>query len=66
MKNKQTRNSRDGYNSKKTVTSEYGDVEFEPVVVKKNQTNVTGIEEHIYMRRVSVHGTFFSDLQIIF
>ncbi|MGF9917141.1 transposase, partial [Paenibacillus ehimensis] len=45
VKNKQTRNSRNGY-SKKTVTSEYGDVEievprdrlgeFEPVVVKKN------------------------------
>ncbi|MCP1312696.1 IS256 family transposase [Paenibacillus tyrfis] len=56
VKNKQTRNSRNGY-SKKTVTSEYGDVEievprdrlgeFEPVVVKKNQTNVTGIEEQI-------------------
>ncbi|XOK62086.1 IS256 family transposase [Paenibacillus elgii] len=56
VKNKQTRNSRNGY-SKKIVTSEYGDVEievprdrlgeFEPVVVKKNQTNVTGIEEQI-------------------
>ncbi|AEI39800.1 IS256 family transposase [Paenibacillus mucilaginosus] len=56
VKNKQTKNSRNGY-TKKTVTSEYGDVEiqvprdrlgeFTPVVVKKHQTNVTGIEDQI-------------------
>ncbi|WP_426451550.1 IS256 family transposase [Paenibacillus sp. S-38] len=56
VKNKQTKNSRNGY-TKKTVTSEYGDVEiqvprdrlgeFNPVVVKKHQTNVTGIEDQI-------------------
>ncbi|UUZ87037.1 IS256 family transposase [Paenibacillus sp. P26] len=56
VKNKQTKNSCNGY-SKNTVTSEYGDVEievprdrlgeFEPVVVKKNQTNVTGIEDQL-------------------
>lgn len=56
VKNKQTTNSRNGY-SKKTVTSEYGDVEievprdrlgsFQLVLVKKNQSNVTGIEEQI-------------------
>ena len=56
VKNKQTKNSRNGY-AKKTVSSEYGDVEiqvprdrlgeFTPVVVKKHQTNVTGIEEQI-------------------
>ncbi|MDH6352844.1 transposase-like protein [Brevibacillus sp. 1238] len=56
VKNKQTKNSRNGY-TKKTVSSEYGDVgiqvprdrlgEFTPVVVKKHQTNVTGIEEQI-------------------
>ncbi|MGO0059771.1 IS256 family transposase [Brevibacillus fluminis] len=55
-KNKQTKNSRNGY-TKKTVSSEYGDVEiqvprdrlgeFNPVVVKKHQTNVTGIEDQI-------------------
>lgn len=55
-KNKQTKNSRNGY-TKKTVSSEYGDVEiqvprdrlgeFDPVVVKKHQTNVTGIEDQI-------------------
>lgn len=56
VKNKQTKNSRNGY-SKKTVTSEYGNVEievprdrlgeFEPILVKKNQTNVAGIEDQI-------------------
>lgn len=56
VKNKQTTNSRNGY-SKKTVRSEYGDItlkvprdregEFEPVIVKKNQSNVTGIEDQI-------------------
>ncbi|MDR7313781.1 IS256 family transposase [Brevibacillus nitrificans] len=56
VKNKQTKNSRNGY-TKKTVSSEYGDVEiqvprdrlgeFNPIVVKKHQTNVTGIEEQI-------------------
>lgn len=56
IKNKQTKNSRNGF-TKKTVSSEYGDVEiqiprdrlgaFQPIVVKKNQTNVTGIEEQI-------------------
>lgn len=55
-KNKKTTNSRNGY-SKKKVRSEYGDVdiqvprdragEFEPTIVKKNQTNVTGIEDQI-------------------
>lgn len=55
-KNKRTTNSRNGY-SKKTVRSEYGDVdiqvprdrdgEFEPVIVKKHQSNVTGIEDQI-------------------
>lgn len=56
VKNKQTTNRRNGY-SKKTVRSEYGDIElkvprdreseFEPVIVKKNQSNVTGIEDQI-------------------
>ncbi len=56
MKNKQTTNSRNG-KSKKTIASEYGEQEivvprdrqgdFEPVVVKKHQSNVTGIEDQI-------------------
>jgi Transposase and inactivated derivatives len=56
VKNKQTTNSRNGY-SKKTVRSEYGDMElkvprdregeFDPVIVKKNQSNITGIEDQI-------------------
>jgi transposase-like protein len=56
VKQKQTSNSRNGY-SKKTVTSEYGEVdlaiprdrlgEFEPVIVKKHQRQVTGIEDQI-------------------
>lgn len=56
MKNKRTTNSRNGY-SKKTVRSEYGDVDiqvprdregdFEPHIVKKHQSNVTGIEDQI-------------------
>jgi transposase-like protein len=53
-KAKSTPNSRNG-KSKKTVTSEYGEQEiavprdrlgeFEPLVVKKHQSNVTGIED---------------------
>ncbi|SFR20587.1 Transposase, Mutator family [Paenibacillus sp. cl130] len=53
---KTTRNSRNG-KSKKTVVSEYGEQEisvprdrlgeFEPLVVKKHQSNVTGIEDQI-------------------
>jgi len=56
MKNKKTTNSRNGY-SKKRVRSEYGEVdiqvprdregEFEPTIVKKHQSNVTGIEDQI-------------------
>ncbi|OUQ85002.1 IS256 family transposase, partial [Brevibacillus brevis] len=55
-KNKRTANSRNGH-SKKTVRSEYGEVDiqiprdregkFEPVIVKKHQSNVTGIEDQI-------------------
>jgi putative transposase len=55
-KNKQTTNSRNG-KSKKTVVSEYGEQEievprdrqgeFNPIVVKKHQSNVTGIEDQI-------------------
>jgi transposase-like protein len=54
--NKQTGNRRNGH-SKKTVRSEYGEIdievprdregEFEPLVVKKHQKNVTGIEDQI-------------------
>jgi len=56
MKNKRTTNSRNGY-SKKTVRSEYGDVDiqvprdregdFEPTIVKKHKSNITGIEDQI-------------------
>lgn len=55
-KNKGTENRRNGH-SDKTVRSEYGEIEleiprdrdseFEPVIVKKHQKNVTGIEEQI-------------------
>ncbi|MBN3527060.1 IS256 family transposase [Paenibacillus apiarius] len=55
-KNKATTNSRNG-KSRKTITSEYGEQEiivprdrhsdFDPLVVKKHQSNVTGIEEQI-------------------
>jgi len=54
--NKQTNNRRNGHSSK-TVRSEYGDVnieiprdregEFDPIIVKKHQKNVTGIEDQI-------------------
>jgi len=54
--NKQTENRRNGH-SKKTVRSEYGEVEldiprdregeFEPTIVKKHQKDVAGIEEQI-------------------
>lgn len=56
VKSKQTTNSRN-VKSRKTVTSEYGDQEiviprdrqgeFEPLVVKKHQSNVTDIEDQI-------------------
>ncbi len=55
-KNKETDNRRNGH-YKKTVRSDYGDVElnvprdregeFEPLIVKKRQKNVTGIEDQI-------------------
>jgi len=55
-KQKTSKNSRNGY-GKKTVSTEYGDMEiqvprdrlgeFDPVIVKKRQTNVTGIEDQI-------------------
>lgn len=54
--NKETENSRNGF-SKKTVRSEYGEVdldiprdrngEFEPQIVKKHQTGIKGIEGQI-------------------
>jgi len=56
VKNKETDNSRNGY-SKKAVRSEYGEIEldiprdrngeFEPQIVKKNQTEIKGIEGQI-------------------
>jgi transposase-like protein len=64
-KNQATDNSRNGH-SRKTLTSEYGDVEiavsrdrqgeFEPEIIKKHPTNTAGIEEQIiamYARGVS-------------
>ena len=55
-KNKQTDNSRNGYSSK-TVKSNYGKVdlniprdregEFEPAVVKKNQSDISSIEDQV-------------------
>ena len=52
--NKETDDSRNGY-SKKTVTSSFGDIEldiprdrkgeFEPQIVKKNQTDISNIED---------------------
>lgn len=54
--NKETTNRRNGH-SKKTVRSDYGELdlevprdregEFDPVIVKKHQKNVTGIEDQI-------------------
>lgn len=55
-KNKDTADSRNGY-SKKTVASSMGDIdlniprdrkgEFEPQIVKKHQTDVSGIEDQV-------------------
>jgi transposase-like protein len=54
--NKQTTNRRNGY-SQKTVRSEYGEIdlkiprdresEHDPLIVKKHQKNVTGIEDQV-------------------
>lgn len=48
--NKLTTNSRNG-KSKKTITSEYGEQEIrvprDPMIVKKHQSNATGIEDQI-------------------
>lgn len=65
-KKKPSKNSRNGY-SKKKVRSELGETElllprdresmFDPQIVKKNQTNITGIENQIislYSRGLSV------------
>ncbi|WP_027093512.1 IS256 family transposase [Cohnella thermotolerans] len=56
VQNKQTSDSRNG-KSKKKITSEYGEQEisvprdrlgeFDPVIVRKHQSNVTGIEDQI-------------------
>lgn len=56
VKNKQTSNRRNGH-TKKTVRSEYGETEllvprdregeFEPIIVKKHQKSVAGIEDQI-------------------
>lgn len=55
-KNKETDDSRNGY-SKKTVTSSFGDIdldiprdrkgEFEPQAVRKNQTDISNIEDQV-------------------
>lgn len=55
-KNKETGNRRNGH-YKKTVRTDYGDIEldiprdrdseFEPLIVKKHQKNITGIEDQI-------------------
>jgi len=55
-KNKETENSRNGY-SKKKVKSDYGEInlkiprdregDFEPVVVKKNQRDISSIEDQV-------------------
>ena len=62
---KQTDNRRNGH-SKKTVVSEYGDTELliprdregehEPLIVRKHQKNLTGIEEQI----IALYGTVYS------
>ncbi|WP_292588951.1 IS256 family transposase, partial [Mesotoga sp. UBA5557] len=65
-KSKETDNSRNGH-SKKTVRSDYGEIEleiprdrkgeFEPVVVKKHQRDISGIEDQIismYARGMTV------------
>ena len=54
--NKETDDSRNGY-SKKTITSSFGDIEldiprdrkgeFEPQIVKKNQTDISNIEDQV-------------------
>ena len=55
-RNKETDNSRNGY-SKKTVVSSMGDIdldiprdrngEFQPQIVKKNQTDISNIEDQV-------------------
>lgn len=65
VKDKTTDNSRNGH-SHKSITSEYGEVdvavprdrkgEFDPLIVKKHQTNTVGIEEQVialYARGIS-------------
>jgi transposase-like protein len=65
-RNKETENRRNGH-YKKTVRNEFGDVEldvprdregeFEPLIVKKRQKNVTDIEDQIialYAKGVSI------------
>ncbi len=66
---KATTNSRNGY-SKKTVKSQYGPIElniprdrdgsFDPQVVKKNQVDVSGLDEKI----ISLYGSGMTDRDI--
>ena len=68
--NKSTTNRRNGH-SKKTVRSEFGeaeiavprdrDGEFEPLIVKKHQSNVSGIEDQILA--LYAKGTSVRDIQ---
>ncbi|WP_174520863.1 transposase, partial [Alicyclobacillus acidiphilus] len=56
VKDKTTDNSRNGH-SHKSITSEYGEVnisvprdrkgEFDPLIIKKHQTNTVGIEDQV-------------------
>lgn len=69
-KARQTDNYRNGY-SEKTVKSKFGEIElsvprdrngeFEPVVVKKRQTDLSGLEEHIIS--MYAKGTTVRDIQ---
>ena len=59
--NKKTENSRNGYRPK-TLRSEYGDIdigvprdrngEFEPQVIKKNQTDIKGLDAQIISKSI--------------
>src|SRR5690606_31755720 len=70
VESKSTTNRRNGH-SKKTVRSEFGEAEiavprdrdgdFEPLIVKKHQSNVTGIEEQILA--LYAKGTSVRDIQ---
>ncbi|WP_260455874.1 transposase [Enterococcus gilvus] len=72
-KTKTTANRRNGYSSKTLRSAEYGELpvaipkdregEFEPAIVKKNQSSVFGLEERVIAMYAYAKGMITRDIQ---